>query len=89
MRRYDHGTNIADFDAVRLAIASPTDILDWSHGEVLKPETNMLQQTSMVYQNIEPPSTYKPLDPLPFLTKDVNNEINPFFDTGSVNYAPF
>lgn len=39
MRRYDHGTNIADFDAVRLAIASPEDILDWSHGEVLKPET--------------------------------------------------
>ena len=37
MRRYDHGTNIADFDAVRLAIASPKDILDWSNGEVLKP----------------------------------------------------
>src|SRR5258706_4047883 len=32
-------TNIADFDAVRLAIASPDDILEWSYGEVTKPET--------------------------------------------------
>ncbi len=39
MRRYSSGTNIADFDAVRLAVASPEDILDWSHGEVTKPET--------------------------------------------------
>jgi len=39
MRRYTSGTNIADFDAVRLAVASPTDILDWSYGEVTKPET--------------------------------------------------
>jgi DNA-directed RNA polymerase subunit beta' len=39
MRRYNSGTNIADFDAVRLAVASPEDILDWSHGEVTKPET--------------------------------------------------
>jgi DNA-directed RNA polymerase subunit beta' len=39
MRRYDHGTNIADFDAVRLTIASAEDIMEWSHGEVLKPET--------------------------------------------------
>jgi DNA-directed RNA polymerase subunit beta' len=33
------GTNIADFDAVRLAIASPDDIMEWSYGEVTKPET--------------------------------------------------
>ena len=39
MRRYSYGTDIADFDAVRLAVASPSDILDWSYGEVLKPET--------------------------------------------------
>jgi DNA-directed RNA polymerase subunit beta' len=39
MKRYSYGTNIADFDAVRLAVASPADILDWSYGEVLKPET--------------------------------------------------
>ena len=32
-------TDIADFDAVRLAVASPADILDWSYGEVTKPET--------------------------------------------------
>lgn len=38
-QRYDYGTNIADFDAVRLAVASPADILDWSYGEVTKPET--------------------------------------------------
>lgn len=28
-----------DFDAVRLAVASPEDILNWSYGEVTKPET--------------------------------------------------
>lgn len=39
MRRYSYGTNIADFDAVRLAVASPEDILEWSYGEVTKPET--------------------------------------------------
>ncbi len=40
MRRYaPHGTNIADFDAVRLAVASPEDIQEWSYGEVTKPET--------------------------------------------------
>lgn len=39
MRRYNSGTNIADFDAVRLAVASPDDIQDWSYGEVTKPET--------------------------------------------------
>jgi DNA-directed RNA polymerase subunit beta' len=39
MRHYTSGTNIADFDAVRLAIASPGDIMEWSYGEVTKPET--------------------------------------------------
>lgn len=39
MRKYSYGTNIADFDAVRLAVASPQDILEWSYGEVTKPET--------------------------------------------------
>jgi DNA-directed RNA polymerase subunit beta' len=39
-QRYSNtGTDIADFDAVRLAIASAGDILDWSYGEVTKPET--------------------------------------------------
>jgi DNA-directed RNA polymerase subunit beta' len=40
-QRYSNnsGTDIADFDAVRLAVASPSDILDWSYGEVTKPET--------------------------------------------------
>lgn len=39
-QRYSNtGTDIADFDAVRLAVASPNDILDWSYGEVTKPET--------------------------------------------------
>ena len=38
--RYNNtGTDIADFDAVRLAIASPEDINEWSYGEVTKPET--------------------------------------------------
>ncbi|KKU80530.1 MAG: DNA-directed RNA polymerase subunit beta' [Candidatus Peregrinibacteria bacterium GW2011_GWA2_47_7] len=30
---------IYDFDAVSLAVASPEEILSWSHGEVKKPET--------------------------------------------------
>ena len=29
----------ADFGAIRLKLASPEEILDWSHGEVKKPET--------------------------------------------------
>src|ERR1700684_663542 len=39
MRNYTPGTNMADFDAVRLAVASPEDIMEWSYGEVTKPET--------------------------------------------------
>lgn len=39
MRRYSNGPTISDFDAVRLAVASADDILDWSYGEVTKPET--------------------------------------------------
>lgn len=39
MRRYTSGTDIADFDAVRLAVASSEDVMKWSHGEVTKPET--------------------------------------------------
>ncbi len=39
MSRVVPGTGIADFDAVRLAVASPDDIHKWSHGEVTKPET--------------------------------------------------
>ncbi|HEY5714687.1 MAG TPA: DNA-directed RNA polymerase subunit beta', partial [Candidatus Gracilibacteria bacterium] len=30
---------IKDFEAITIAIASPEDILSWSHGEVTKPET--------------------------------------------------
>ena len=39
MSRPTLGTDIADFDAVRLAVASAEDILKWSYGEVTKPET--------------------------------------------------
>jgi DNA-directed RNA polymerase subunit beta' len=39
MRRYSNGPTISDFDAVRLAVASSDDIMDWSYGEVTKPET--------------------------------------------------
>ena len=30
---------ILDFESIRLSVASPETILDWSHGEVTKPET--------------------------------------------------
>jgi DNA-directed RNA polymerase subunit beta' len=33
------GTKITDFESVRLKLASPEEILEWSHGEVIKPET--------------------------------------------------
>jgi DNA-directed RNA polymerase subunit beta' len=39
MSRVIANNGIADFDAVRLAVASPEDILKWSYGEVTKPET--------------------------------------------------
>lgn len=39
MSRVVATNSIADFDAVRLAVASPEDILKWSYGEVTKPET--------------------------------------------------
>ena len=30
---------VKDFDAIALSVASPEDILSWSHGEITKPET--------------------------------------------------
>ncbi len=39
MSRVVQTNSIADFDAVRVAVASPEDILKWSYGEVTKPET--------------------------------------------------
>ena len=39
MSRVVASNGIADFDAVRLAVASPDDIQKWSYGEVTKPET--------------------------------------------------
>ena len=35
----DGGRDISSFGAVRLSVASEQDILNWSYGEVLKPET--------------------------------------------------
>ena len=35
----DKGQLTADFDAIRISLASPERILQWSHGEVTKPET--------------------------------------------------
>src|SRR5216117_4110956 len=37
---HDNKTTLrADFDAIRISLASPDKILSWSHGEVTKPET--------------------------------------------------
>ena len=33
------------FDAIRIGLASPEKIREWSRGEVLKPENNQLQNT--------------------------------------------
>ena len=32
-------TKVSDFDSVRLTLASPDQIAEWSHGEITKPET--------------------------------------------------
>src|SRR5450756_2126123 len=36
---FDLGNAIADFDSIRISLASPEQIRSWSHGEVTKPET--------------------------------------------------
>ncbi|MGQ9917754.1 MAG: DNA-directed RNA polymerase subunit beta', partial [Bryobacteraceae bacterium] len=36
---YDRSNLIADFDCIRISLASPEKIRSWSHGEVTKPET--------------------------------------------------
>ncbi len=36
---YDRGNLMADFDSIRISLASPEKIRSWSHGEVTKPET--------------------------------------------------
>src|SRR5271165_6476034 len=36
---FELGNPIADFDAIRISLASPEKIRSWSHGEVTKPET--------------------------------------------------
>ena len=36
---YDTANSIADFDSIRISLASPEKIRSWSHGEVTKPET--------------------------------------------------
>src|SRR5215472_17435865 len=36
---YDRASLIADFDSIRISLASPVKIRSWSHGEVTKPET--------------------------------------------------
>lgn len=35
----ENNTGVSDFKSVRLSLASPEKILDWSRGEVVKPET--------------------------------------------------
>jgi DNA-directed RNA polymerase subunit beta' len=36
---YDRVSLIAEFDSIRISVASPEKIRSWSHGEVIKPET--------------------------------------------------
>ncbi len=38
-QKIDQNTKLIDFDALRISIASPDKILNWSYGEVFKPET--------------------------------------------------
>jgi len=34
---YDRSNMIADFDSIKISLASPEKIRSWSHGEVTKP----------------------------------------------------
>src|SRR3954467_8620327 len=36
---FDLGNAVADFDSIKISVASPEKIRSWSHGEVTKPET--------------------------------------------------
>ena len=36
---YDRASSTADFDSIRISLASPEKIRSWSNGEVTKPET--------------------------------------------------
>ena len=47
------GTN---FNAIRISIASPEQILNWSHGEVTKPET-INYRTPVSYTHLTLPTT--------------------------------
>jgi len=38
-KKTDRELNFSDFDAIRVSLASPEQILSWSYGEVRKPET--------------------------------------------------
>jgi DNA-directed RNA polymerase subunit beta' len=37
--QHDFNTPAIDFTSIKLSLASPEQVLDWSHGEVTKPET--------------------------------------------------
>ena len=39
VQRKNDVINIADFEGLRITVASPDDIKNWSYGEVTKPET--------------------------------------------------
>ena len=46
--------NFFDFDAIKLGIASPEQILSWSYGEVKKPET-------INYRTLKPVKSVRPV----------------------------
>ena len=33
--------NLVDFDHIKISIASPDEIISWSHGEIKKPQTKV------------------------------------------------
>ena len=39
------------FDAVKIGLASPEKIREWSHGEVTKPEGDVLELTTMTEED--------------------------------------
>lgn len=55
-KRNTGAIKLSDFNAVRISVASPEKILQWSYGEVLKPETinyRTQNQSATVYSTNE------------------------------------
>src|SRR5207245_742132 len=59
---FDMANPVADFDAIRISLASPEKIRSWSHGEVTKPETINYRTFKPEREVIKDEAKYRELD---------------------------